>query len=189
MSILVAVRKHGELVIASDSAQTEDGMIVSAEYYVNNNKILKCGESFIGLVGWSCTQDIMESIIREHSGKMKLGNRADIFDSFRFIHTQLKDEYFIETTEDKDQPVEASQIGALIVGPSGIFEIESYRTVTEYSKFWALGSGKKLALGAMQAVYDNLDSAEEIAQTAVNAACALDDSCAEPIHVHQIIIN
>ena len=37
MSILVAVKKHGEIVIASDSAQTEDGMIVSAEYYVNNN--------------------------------------------------------------------------------------------------------------------------------------------------------
>ena len=153
-------------------------MIVSADYYANNNKILQCGESYIGLVGWSCTQDIMESIIREHSSKMKLSNRAEIFDSFRFIHTQLKDEYFIETSEDKDQPVESSQIGALIVGPSGIFEIESYRTVTEYCKFWALGSGMKLALGALQAVYDNLDSAEEIAKTAITA-----------IHLHHIMIN
>ena len=189
MSILVAVKKHGEIVIASDSAQTEDGMIVSAEYYVNNNKIIQCGESYIGLVGWSCTQDIMESIIREHASKMQLDSRASIFDTFRFIHTQLKDEYFIETSEDKDQPVESSQIGALIVGPGGIFEIESYRSVTEYSKFWALGSGKKLGLGALQAVYDSLDSAEEIAMIAVKSACALDDACAEPIYLHQITIN
>ena len=189
MSILVAVKKHGEIVIASDSAQTEDGMIVNAEYYANNNKILSCGESYVGLVGWSCTQDIMESIIREHASKMTLSNRADIFDSFRFIHSQLKDEYFIETSEDKDQPVESSQIAALIVGPSGIFEIESYRTVTEYNKFWALGSGKKLGLGALEAVYDRLDSAEEIALTAIKAACALDDACEEPIHMHQITIN
>ena len=189
MSILVAVQKHGEIVIASDSAQTEDGMLVAAEYYVNNNKIVTCGESFIGLVGWSCTQDIIESLVREHASKMKLASRAEIFETFRFIHTQLKEEYFIETSEDKDQPVESSQIGALIVGPTGIFEIESYRTVTEYTKFWALGSGKKLALGAMQAVYDQLASAEEIALTAVRAACALDDACAEPIHLHHITIN
>ena len=123
MSIIVAVRKHGDIVIASDSAQTEDGMIVSAEYYANNNKIVPCGESYIGLVGWSCTQDIVESLVREHLNKMKLGGRAEIFETFRFIHAQLKEDYFIETSEDKDQPVESSQLGALIVGPGGIFEI------------------------------------------------------------------
>lgn len=189
MSIIVAVRKHGELVIASDSAQTEDGMIVSAEYYANNNKIVACGESYIGLVGWSCTQDIVESLVREHKNKIKLASRAEIFDTFRFIHAQLKEDYFIETDEDKDQPVESSQIGALIIGPSGIYEIESYRTVTEYTKFWALGSGKKLALGALQATYEIMDNAEDIALAAVNAACALDDACAEPIHLHSITIN
>jgi len=186
MSIIVAVRKNDVLVIASDSAQTEDGMIVRAEYYANNNKILACGDSYIGLVGWSCTQDIMESIVRTQADKMKLSNRADIFDSFRQIHAQLKEDYFIETDEDKDQPVESSQLGALIVGPGGIFEIESYRTVTEYSKFWALGSGKKLALGALQAVYDEKNDAEEIAQIAVQAACALDDACAAPIQSYRI---
>jgi len=189
MSIIVAVKKHGEIVIASDSAQTEDGMIVSSEYYVNNNKILPCGESYIGLVGWSCTQDIIESLVREHANKMKLASRAEIFDTFRFVHAQLKENYFIETDEDKDQPVESSQIGALIIGPSGIFEIESYRTVTEYTKFWALGSGKKLALGALQATYENMQNAEDIARLAVSTACALDDACAEPVHIHSITIN
>jgi len=189
MSIIVAVRKHGELVIASDSAQTEDGMLVSAEYYANNNKIVACGESYIGLVGWSCTQDIIESLVREQASKMKLANRAEIFDTFRFIHTQLKENYFIETDEDKDQPVESSQIGALIIGPGGIFEIESYRTVTEYTKFWALGSGKKLALGALQASYETMDNAEDIARLAIKSACALDDACAEPVHLCSITIN
>ena len=189
MSIIVAVKKHGDLVIASDSAQTEDGMLVRADYYANNNKIVACGESYIGMVGWSCTQDIIESLVREHANRIKLLDRAQIFDTFRFIHAQLKSDYFIETDEEKDQPVESSQIGALIVGPGGIFEIESYRTVTEYTRFWALGSGKKLALGALQATYDMLENAEEIAQLAVRAACALDDACAEPIHSRSIRIN
>ena len=188
MSIVVAVRKNNQIVIASDSAQTEDDMIVSAEYYVNNKKIIACGDSYIGLVGWSCTQDIIESLIREHSKKIKLTNRAEIFDTFRFVHAQLKEDYFIDTDEDKDQPVESSQINALIVGPNGIFEIESYRTVTEYTKFWAVGSGKKLALGALQACYESMQTAEEIARAAVSAACALDDACAQPMHVHSLAI-
>jgi hypothetical protein len=40
MSIIVAVRKHGKIVIDSDSAQTEDGMIVSAAYYANNSAVM-----------------------------------------------------------------------------------------------------------------------------------------------------
>jgi ATP-dependent protease HslVU (ClpYQ) peptidase subunit len=189
VSIIVAVKKHGEIVIASDSAQTEDGMIVSADFYANNNKIVACGESYIGLVGWSCTQDIIESLVRDHANKIKLANRAQIFDTFRFIHARLKEDYYIETSEDKDQPVESSQIGALIIGPGGIYEIESYRTVTEYTRFWALGSGKKLALGALQASYDSVEKAEDIATIAVKAACAFDDACAEPMHLHCITIN
>lgn len=186
MSIIVGVRKGDSLVIASDSAQTEDGMIISSEFYANNNKIVACGECYIGLVGWSCTQDIMESIVRKHAAKMKLANRAEIFDTFCFIHALLKKEYFIETDEDKDQPVESSQIGALIVGPTGIFEIESYRTVTEYTKYWALGSGRKLALGALHAVYDKMEDAGDIATVAVNAVCAFDDACAPPVALHHI---
>lgn len=186
MSIIVGVKKGNSLVIASDSAQTEDGMIISAEFYANNNKIVPCGDSYMGLVGWSCTQDILESVVRKHAEKIKLANRAEIFDTFCFIHAQLKEEYFIETDEDKDQPVESSQIGALIVGPTGIFEIESYRTVTEYTKYWALGSGRKLALGALHAVYDQMEDVGDIATAAVNAACTFDDACALPIALHRI---
>jgi len=186
MSIIVGVRKGDTLAIASDSAQTEDNMIVRADYYANNNKIVECGGSYIGLVGWSCTQDVVESIVRNYADDMKLANRAEIFETFRFLHAKLKEGYFIETDEDKEQPVESSQIGALIVGPTGIFEIESYRTVTEYTKFWALGSGKKLALGALQALYERMGDVSEIATAAVNATCAFDDSCAPPVHLHTV---
>lgn len=186
MSIIVAVQKNNQRVIASDTAQSDDAMIVTAGYYVNNHKIIPAKDSYIGMVGWSCTQDIMESILREHDSGIELDSRAAIFESFRFIHKLLKEDYFIETDEDKDQPVESSQISALITGPDGIFEIESYRTVTQYSRFWAIGSGKKLALGALEALYERMDSAGEIAQAAVEIACRFDEGCRLPLESHTI---
>ena len=73
----------------------------------------------------------------------------------------------METQEDKEQPVESSQLDALIVGPAGIFEFESYRSVSEYARYWAIGSGKTLALGAMHAVYDLLGDPLDIARAGV----------------------
>ncbi len=186
MSIIAAVQKNDELVIASDTAQSDDAMIISSDYYLNNYKILKANDSYIGIVGWSCTQDIMESILREHADELDLSDRASIFDSFRLIHKLLKEEYFIETDEDKDQPVESSQISTLIANPTGIYEVESYRTVTQYSRFWAIGSGKKLALGAIEALYDRLDTASEIATAAVEVTCRFDEGCRLPMDQHLI---
>lgn len=36
------------------------------------------------------------------------------------------------------------------------------REVFEFNRFWAIGSGREFALGAMYAVYENLESAEDI---------------------------
>jgi len=50
----------------------------------------------------------------------------------------------------------ASQIDALIANAYGIFGMFEFREVHEFEKFWAIGSGKAYALGAMYAVYETL---------------------------------
>ena len=130
-------------------------MVVPAHFYRDYTKLQRCGECWLGSSGWSATVDALESIIRCHGAGPRLQLPvAATFESARRIHRLLKDEYFVETQEEKEQPVESSQLDALIVGPAGIFEFESYRSVSEYARYWAIGSGKTLALGAMHAVYD-----------------------------------
>ena len=56
----------------------------------------------------------------------------------------------------------------------------SYREVFAFDRFWAIGSGKTFALGAMYAAYDSLGTAGEIAELGVNAGAEFDKSSALP---------
>ncbi len=186
MSIIVVVKKGGRCVMAADTAQSDDSLMIRAPYVTNHEKIIRFGDNLLGLAGWSVAQDIMESVIRHHPGRLNFDSRAEIFETARNVHSLMKSDYYIDPQEEKDQPVESSQIQMLIANPFGIYELESYRSVAEYERFWALGSGRFVALGALYACYDRLADPEEIARIAVEAACEFDDGCALPMTVHTV---
>ena len=181
MSTLVVVKKNGYATIACDSLSTDGSITVCPENKINNHKLFKHGDSFIGLVGWSNFNDILENILKDESTELEFSNRSTIFNSLLNIHQKMKDEYFIETNEDDDQPVESSQMSGLVVSPYGIFEFDSYRGVDEYSKYWALGSGRRYALGSLHSTYDSEKTSEEIAIATVKASCSFDDGSALPV--------
>lgn len=189
MSIIVTVRKGNQAVIAADTAQTAGSVVISAKYLTNNEKIVRAGNTFVGLAGWSASQEIFESLVRQKPDMLNFDTREEIFESFRALHKVMKRKYFIDTQEDKEQPVESSQLDALLVNASGIFEVESYRSVAEFTRYWALGSGKRLAMGAMHAVYDTTDDVVAIAKAGVEAACEFDDGCALPMTHHVVTLN
>ncbi len=183
MSIIVAVKKNGRAAMAADTAESDGSLVISARYLVNHSKIVKYKRFYIGIAGWAATADIFEALLRKHGKSVCFDSREQIFESSLAIHKLLKAHYFLETNEDKEQPVESSQLSLLIGGPSGLFELESYRSVTEYTRFWAIGSGKTVALGAMHALFDRFDDPSDIARAAVEAACEFDDACALPLEV------
>lgn len=183
MSIIVAVQKGNDIVIAADTTQSEGSLKISANYLLNNSKLVAVNDGFVGIAGWLASADIFQHIAINHPDKLDFSSKMKVFESALNIHKLLKDDYFIETSEgDKDQPVESSQLDMLIVNKNGIFELESYRSVSQYQRYWAIGSGSQLALGALHAVYDLYDDASQIAEIAIKAACALDDSCGLPLH-------
>ena len=69
----------------------------------------------------------------------------------------------------------------LIANPHGIFGVAAHRTVQEFSKFYAFGSGSDYAMGALYASYSqSRKSAENIAQLAIKAAAVFDDGTGLP---------
>jgi ATP-dependent protease HslVU (ClpYQ) peptidase subunit len=64
--------------------------------------------------------------------------------------------------------------------------VHSLREVCEYKKFWAIGSGSEYALGAMYAVYDMLDSAEEIAKAGVTSGTEFNNASAMPMSSYTV---
>ena len=187
MSIVAAAVKNGKIAIAADSQVNFGSLTASSKYMVGEHKIFKIQDSFIGLVGWSATCLATQHLFNKHQDKLDFKDRYSIFESLLKIQKILKDDYFFETREDDDdQPVESNQIDGLIINSSGLFKISSYRDVTEYSKFWAVGAGRPYALGAMFASFDSLENAKDIAESGAHAASEFSDSCGLPLQVFEL---
>ncbi|HLL19855.1 MAG TPA: MFS transporter, partial [Rubrivivax sp.] len=114
---------------------------------------------------------------------LQLDSRQGLFETFLDLHPKLKDRYFLNTKEHDSDPYESSQFSILVANVNGIFGVESYREVFEFQRFWAIGSGRRFALGAMHALYDIAKTAREVAQAGVMAGCEFDTSSAAPVRV------
>lgn len=181
MTVIAAAIKDGKISITSDTQLNFGSLKVNESYLHDRKKLFKVNDSVIGLTGWSATSQIIEHLIEKEPELFKLSNRWEVFETLLTLQGKLTEEYFIETREDSEQPVESNQVDGLIINTQGIFQIGSYREVHQYEKFWALGSGRRLALGAMHALYETGASAQEITEAGVQAAAEFDDGCNLPL--------
>ncbi|HEX8399235.1 MAG TPA: hypothetical protein VF644_17505 [Pyrinomonadaceae bacterium] len=190
MSIVVVVKKAGKAVIAADTTYSYGSTLIKAEYLTKRSKILNFKDSFIGIVGATAHENVLMHLLENHKTKISFDNKKEIFQTYLDIHTILKEEYFINTSEGNEgDEYESSQIDALIANSNGIFGMYTWREVYEFEKFWALGSGKSYALGALFATYNKISEPEEIAEIAIRAACEFDDGCGLPLTIHSVIVK
>lgn len=187
MSTVVVVRKGNRVAIAADTMSTSGSTKINSKYKRDHSKVLLYGDSYIGVVGDAVQHNILTSIFnRERKSRLSFVSTVAIFETFRALHPVLKEDYFINTAEEENDPYESSQITALIANPYGIFEVDSWREVFEYERFWAVGSGRDFALGAMFAAYERDATAEQIAELGVAAGCEFDDGSGAPFTLHTI---
>lgn len=186
MSTVVAVKKAGKVCIAADSLTSFGDLKLSSVYDAAHDKVLRFDKNYLGIVGSAAHQLVLESVfaskkIVDKKIDIDLSSRLSIFESFRTLHPILKEKYFLNAKDEDDDPYESTQIDALIANPFGIFGVHSLREVTEYNKFWAIGSGAEYALGAMFAVYDTAVSAEEVAHAGVAAGAEFNNASSMPL--------
>jgi len=115
--------------------------------------------------------------------------KGAIYESFRKLHPMLKDEAFLNPKEEEDDPYESSQMTVMIANPSGIFAVYSMREVFEFDRFWAIGSGRDFALGAMYTTYAKAKSAAAIAEAGVMAGAEFDTGTAIPVTLHEVRVR
>ena len=189
MSVIVAVRKGDTAVIGCDTLTCFGPTKESAEYIKNHSKIIKVGDNYIAVVGHTSNALVLSSYFTKIEKTPLLDSVQNIFETARKLHKYLKEEYFLNPTDDEDDPYESSQMRYLIANPSGIFGLYDLRSVQEYTKFYAFGSGYRVALGAMRAIYDKSKSAEEIARAGLEAAVDFDDGCALPVEIETVMLR
>ena len=185
MTTLVAVRKNDEIAIAADSLTTFGDTRLSAEFDRTPEKIIRYKDTFIGLCGSAAHQLVFESLLAKHDN-LDFTNKAGIFETFRKLHPILKEQHFLNPKEEEDDPYESTQITALVANPRGIFGVYSMREVFEYTRFWAAGTGREFALGAMHAQYGRLRTAEAIARAGIDAGTTFDKNSGMPLTLYTL---
>ncbi len=180
MTTLVVVRKNNAAAIAADSLTTFGDTRLSAEFDRTYAKIVAYKGTYIGLCGSAAHQLVFESLLAKHDD-LDFSTKRAIFETFRKLHPILKEQHFLNPKEEEDDPYESTQVTALIANPNGIFGVYSMREVFEYTRFWAIGSGREFALGAMLSQYDQLKTAEAVAEAGINAGAIFDKNSALPL--------
>ena len=102
------------------------------------------------------------------------------------MHEHLKNNYFLTPNYSKNDLFESSEYVLLCANSCGIFEIEWDRTIRQFSKFTAIGSGEKYALGAVKALYNIYDDPSEIVQASLVIAAKYDKRTHAPFHFSTI---
>lgn len=182
MTTVTVVRKGGRIAIAADTLTKWGGGKESAAYVANHEKIIRVGNSLVAITGSATFKLILADYFASLDEPPRLDSVGEIFRAWNTLHGVLKEHYFLQTGEDKEEDLESSRMDVLIANPRGIFGVAAHRTVQEFSKFYAYGSGSPYALGAMYAAYraPSLD-AEAVARLGVMAAAEFHDESGLPV--------
>lgn len=184
MSTIVVTQKNGVSCIGADTLSCLGSLRQRAQHVVNKTKITKIADTYIGLTGTSSSLVVLNSYFANPERPRDFSSCEAIFETFRHAHGWLKAEYFMAAMPDKGEEYETTQFYGLAANEHGIFAIYSYRTAQQFHRFWAAGSGRDFALGAMQSAYDQDLSAEEIARIGLAAAAEFDSATAAPFELH-----
>lgn len=187
MTTIAVVRKNGYAAIAADTMTKWGTGKETAAYIVNHDKILQVGNTYLGITGNATFQ----SVVRDYFGRPRVHANFDssfeIFRTWHKLHAALKHDYYLVGGHGEDEAIESSRMDVLVLNPSGIYGIAAHRTVQEFSKFYAFGSGGDVALGVMYATYaDPKRSAEDIARHAIEGAAEFDDSTGAPVTAYAL---
>jgi ATP-dependent protease HslVU (ClpYQ) peptidase subunit len=184
MTTVVVVRKDGVAAVAADTLTKWGSAKESALYIANHEKILKVGDSFIAVTGSATFKLILRDYFND-SAEVRLSSPQEIFRTWNRMHSTLKQRYYLMPEEDKEDALESSRMDVLIANPNGIFGVAAHRTVQEFSRYYAYGSGSDYALGALYSTYDDPSrSAEQLARHAIEAAAEFDDGTGTPVSVY-----
>jgi ATP-dependent protease HslVU (ClpYQ) peptidase subunit len=172
--------------MAAETLTSWGSMKQPAGYLTCAEKILAVGEAYVGIVGWSVVQTVLRSAFAHGCELPEIRSELELFEYSRVLHRKLKEEYFLNPTGDREDPFETSQMTVFVMNRYGLFGLYSLRSVQQYERFAAVGSGSRYALGAMYAAYELGAPVEDVARLGVEAGIEFDDGSLGPITLKKL---
>lgn len=186
MSIAVAVKSRGKIVIAADTKRTFGPGAVTADN-LKDCKLRRVGSAYLAATGWGVYANILDDYLARKR-RASLGDSRSIFEFFRAFWRELHERYAFVNDQcgETDSPFGDLDASFLIVSSRGIFSVACDMSVTKFEQYYAIGSGAPYALGALHALYDARKDPEAPARAAVRAASDLDIYCGGDIDLEQV---
>lgn len=182
MTTIAVVRKGGIVAISADTMTKWGTGRETAEYIVNHQKTFKVGDTVLAITGNTTFKSMLADYFARPKVEARFDSVRNIFLTWQTMHGVFKEEYFLNAGAGSDDPVESTRVDVLLANKHGIFGVAAHRTVQEFSKFYAFGSGADYAMGALHATYtDKKYNAEDLAKLAVTAAAEFNDGTGLPL--------
>jgi ATP-dependent protease HslVU (ClpYQ) peptidase subunit len=187
MTTIAVVRKNGYVAIAADTMTKWGTGKETADYVVNNHKTFKVRDTVVAITGNTTFKAILADYFARPKVEARFDNVHSIFRTWQTMHAVLKEEYFLNAGAGSDDPVESTRVDVLLANKHGIFGVAAHRTVQEFTKYYAFGSGADYAMGSLYATYsDKHRDAEDLAKLAVEAAAEFNDGTGLPLTSYRI---
>src|SRR5687768_4291087 len=102
MTTIAVVKKGGHCAIAADTMTKWGCAKETAGYVLNHDKILRAGESYLAITGSATFKLIVADYFSDARSEVRLNSVEDIFRTWQRLHPVLKERYFINPEEDKE---------------------------------------------------------------------------------------
>ena len=187
MSIIVAIRKNNQVVMAADTLTSFGDSEHMPQENARTSKVGRIGDSLIGGAGWAVYDDILNDFLSTRPTP-DLSSSRKIFSFFLDFWRALHDHYtFVnDQAASANTPFGDLDSTFLIANAGGIFTVASDLGVTPLNQYYAIGSGGEYAIGVIYTLYDRVDDIAEIASDAVNAAITMNLQCGGTVDVLQL---
>jgi ATP-dependent protease HslVU (ClpYQ) peptidase subunit len=182
MSLFIAVKKK-TICVAYDSLYMLPGSrcvlhseIESPQKVVIKERVIFCPDGDLVFV------NILENYLTD-TKNLKFETQQDVFTFMLSFHQALKDKYYLDARVEDNDAFETSHCKMLIITPEKIFQSYQLRSVVSFPQYQAVGDGASYALGALEAIYSEIDTAQEVACRALEIAAKFENYIAIPAQV------
>ncbi len=189
MSVVIAVRKGNEIVLASD-LQSNFGDFTVPPSNHRASKVRKIGASLLGSTGWGLYDNILDDYLARQQA-VDLADETSIFGFFVQFWKELHQVYsFVNDQCAGDESPFGDLDATFLVGSRrGIFYVSGNMSVSRFEQYFAIGSGADFALGALHALYSEKKDARFLARKAAEAALEFDTKCGGGIEFQKIKVR
>lgn len=176
MSVVVAVRKDGQLVMAADTQSNFGGKIVPAPNGTTS-KIRRVGHAVLGRAGWGVYENILNDVLAGDEPVLEDGD--SVFRFFNALWRRLHKGYAFVNDQSKRRDSPFGDLGgSFLVGTGdGIHYVAPNLGVNRFTEYYAIGSGADFAMGALAQLYPRDGDAGSVAREAVATAIRFSSSC------------